>query len=182
VVKNSITQSEIRSFTLPAGSVIEIRTIERISSETNVSGDSFGATLTRDVEADGEVLFRRGSDVKGRLIEVLRPGKVKGRGSVTFTLQAIGGAEGKYPLETNAITIEAESSKGKDAAKVGAATAIGAVLGAVFGGKKGAAVGSATGGAAGTAGVLLSRGKEVEIPAERLFSFRLEEAVEVVKR
>jgi hypothetical protein len=165
--------------TLPAGSVIEVRTVEIISSKSNVSGDFFEATLTEDLIADGKVVFGRGSEVKGRLLEVLRPGKLKGRGSVTFNLQEIRGDETTYGLDTNSMTIEAESSKGKDVATVGAATAIGAVLGAVFGGKKGAAVGGATAGGAGTAGVLLSRGKDVEIPAERLFSFRLEKDVEI---
>jgi hypothetical protein len=181
-VSNKIPQPNLKTLTLPAGSVIEIRTVEMISSKSNQSGDTFGATLTQDLSVDGEVLFRRGSEIKGRLLEVLRPGKVKGRSSVTFDLVEIRGLETGHSLVTNPITIEAESSKGKDAAKVGAATAIGAVLGAVFGGKKGAAIGGATGGGAGAASVLLSRGKEVEIPAERLFSFRLEEDIEVQVR
>jgi hypothetical protein len=177
VVSNTVRQP--RFARLPIGSVIEIRTVEMISSKTNVSGDSFGATLTQDLTADGEVLFKRGTEVEGHLVEVLRPGRVKGRGSITFNLRRIKDREMAYSLETNSIIIEAESSKGKDVAKVGAATAIGAVLGAVLGGKKGAALGSATGGGAGAAGVLLSRGKDVEIAAERLFSFRLEREIEV---
>jgi hypothetical protein len=168
----------LRTAVLQAGSVIEIRTAERISSESHVSGDTFEATLAGDLMVNGEVIVSRGSEVKGRLLEVLRPGKVKGRGSATFDVQEIRGSETAYRVKTNSITIESESTKGKDAAKIGAATAIGAVLGAVFGGKKGAAVGGATAGGAGAAGVLLSRGKDVEIEAERLFSFRLEEDVE----
>lgn len=179
VPTRAVAQKIPQTVKLPAGTVIEIRTAEMISSKTNRTGDIFGATLTEDLKVGAEVLFRRGSDVQGRLLEVIRPGKVKGRASVTFDLGEIGSHESTYALQTNAITIEAESSKGKDAAKVGAATAIGAVLGAVFGGKKGAAIGATTGGGAGTAGVLLSRGDEIEIPAERLFSFRLEEEITV---
>ena len=163
-----------KKVTLPAGSVIEVRTVDRISSKDQVSGDLFEATLNRGIEFDGSEIIPRGSRVTGRLLEVLRAGKVKGRAEVTFDLREISDGEKTYEVQTNPITIEAESSKGRDAAKVGAATAIGAVLGAVFGGKKGAAIGGAAGGGASTAGVLLTRGKDVEIPAERLFSFRLE--------
>jgi len=178
-VTNVPERTEPRTAILPAGSVIEVRTVERISSKSNATGDTFEATLAGDLSVNGKVIISRGTEVTGRLQEVIRPGKVKGRGSVTFDLQEIRGLGTAYALKTNSITIESESSKGKDAAKVGAATAIGAVLGAVFGGKKGAAIGGATAGGAGAAGVLLSRGKDVEIPAERLFSFRLEEEVEI---
>lgn len=172
-------RTDFATVMLPAGSVVEIRTVERISSKSNLSGDLFEATLVEPLVVDGKTLFGRGSEVHGHLVEVLRPGKVKGRGSVTFALREIRREDTNYTLETNRITIEAESTKGKDAAKVGAASAIGAVLGAVFGGKKGAAIGGATAGGAGAAGVLLSRGKDVEIPAERLFSFRLEKDIEI---
>jgi hypothetical protein len=181
-VANIPEKPDLKTAILPAGSVIEVRTAERISSQSHISGDVFEATLTGDLSVNGKVVVNRGSEVTGRLLEVVRPGKVKGRGSVTFDLREMRGNESAYTLKTNSITIEAESSKSKDAAKVGAATAIGAVLGAVFGGKKGAAVGGATAGGAGVAGVLLSRGKDVEIPAERLFSFRLEEDVEISYR
>ena len=120
LVSSKPGQPSFRTVTLPAGSVIEVRTTERISSKTNVTGDTFGATLTQDLSRDGETLFRRGSEVEGRLIEVIRPGKVKGRASITFDLHRIGNPERLYELETNSITLEAESSKGKDAAKVGA--------------------------------------------------------------
>jgi hypothetical protein len=172
--KDPVT-AEPKKVTLPAGSVIEIRTVDKISSRDQVSGDLFEATLNRGIVFDGKEVIQRGSPVRGRLLEVLRAGKVKGRAAVTFDLKEMSDGDTTYQVQTNPITIEAESSKGKDLAKVGAATAIGAVLGAVLGGKKGAAIGGAAGGGAGTTGVLLSRGEEVEIPAERLLSFRLEQ-------
>ena len=48
-----------------------------------------------------------------------------------------------------------------------------------MGGGKGAAVGAASGAGAGTAGVLLSRGRDVELKKERLISFRLEEDLKI---
>jgi hypothetical protein len=98
---------------------------------------------------------------------------------LSLELEEIRKDDEAYPLSTNSITIEAEPTVGRDAATIGAAAGIGAVLGAVFGGKKGAAVGSAAGGGAGSAGVLLTKGKDAEIPIEQLFSFRLQKDLQV---
>ena len=51
------------------------------------------------------------------------------------------------------------------------------VIGGIAGGGKGAAIGAAVGGGAGTAGVLLTKGKEVEFPAETKFEFELQKDV-----
>jgi len=82
--------------------------------------------------------------------------------------------ERAYALETNVVTLEAESTAGSDAKKVGTATAVGTALGAILGGRRGAAVGAAAGAGAGAGEVLLTRGRHVELSRERLFSFRLE--------
>jgi hypothetical protein len=165
--------------TLPSGSVIEIRLAQPISSKRNQTGDVFEATLDQDLVTDREVIIPSGSRVTGKLAEVEPPGKTKGRARLTIRLEEIFRGDVRYSIRTNHITLEAESTKGKDVVKVGAATAVGAVLGAILGGKKGAAIGSASGAGAGAAGVLLTRGRHVEIPSERLFSFRLEETLEV---
>jgi hypothetical protein len=94
-------------------------------------------------------------------------------------LDSIQIGEYEYPILTNEIEFEAEATKGSDAKAVGISAGIGAALGALFGGKKGAAVGAAGGAGAGTAGVLLSRGREIELEKERLLSFRLEKDLEL---
>jgi hypothetical protein len=50
-----------------------------------------------------------------------------------------------------------------DAAKVGAASGIGAIIGAIAGGGKGAAIGAIIGGGAGTAGVMTQRGHDLRL-------------------
>jgi hypothetical protein len=164
---------------LPEGTVLEIRLAEDISTKQNKTGDTFSVLLERDLEANGEVLLRKGSVLVGTIEEATAPGRVKGRAELSFFLSGISFDGQEYPIRTNTITMEAESTKGRDVATVGATTAIGAVLGGIFGGGKGAAIGGAAGAGAGAGGVLLGRGKHVELEKERLFSFRLEETVEL---
>jgi hypothetical protein len=164
---------------LPEGTVLEIRLAEDISTRQNKTGDTFSVLLERDLEVNGEVLLNKGSILIGTIEEATAPGRVKGRAELSFSLSGISFDGQEYPIRTNTITMEAENTKGRDVATVGATTAIGAVLGGIFGGGKGAAIGGAAGAGAGAGGVLLGRGKHVELEKERLFSFRLEEAVEL---
>ncbi len=164
---------------LPEGTVLEVRLAEKISTDQNQTGDTFRVILERDLEVNGEVALKKGSVLIGTIEEAIVPGRVKGRAELAFSLTGISLDDQEYPIRTNTITMEAESTKGRDAATVGATTAIGAVLGAVFGGKKGAAIGGAAGAGAGAGGVLIGRGRHMELEKERLFSFRLEEAVDL---
>ena len=82
-------------------------------------------------------------------------------------------------MQTDPIPIQAEGTKGRDTAVIGGAAGVGALIGGIVGGKKGAAIGAATGGGAGTAGVLMTKGKEVELSPEQQFSFRLQQDLEV---
>ena len=50
-----------------------------------------------------------------------------------------------------------------DAAKVGAASGIGAIIRAIAGGGKGAAIGAIIGGGAGGAAVMTQRGKDIRL-------------------
>lgn len=164
---------------IPAGTVLEVRLAESLSTALNESGDHFESILDRDLIVDGEVVARKGTLVRGRLLESIESGKVKGRARMELTLTRLDLSGEPRLIRTNSIAIEAEGTQSRDAKVIGGAAAVGAVIGAIAGGKKGAAIGGATGGGAGTAGVLLTRGKEVELNKEQLFSFRLEEPFEV---
>jgi hypothetical protein len=165
--------------TVTEGTTLEIRLTDAVSTATNQTGDRFQAVLDKDIVADGRVVAPRGSTVVGRLTEVVRSGKVQGRAIMSLTLNEIRTTNNSYPIATNTITIEAQDTKERDAKTVGAGAGVGAVIGAIAGGKKGAAIGAAVGGGAGTAGVLLTRGKEVEFDPEQKFSFRLERDTEM---
>jgi outer membrane lipoprotein SlyB len=60
---------------------------------------------------------------------------------------------------------------------VGGGAVLGTLLGAIAGGGKGAAIGAVAGAAAGGTAQVLTRGKEVRVPAETELTFRLEQSV-----
>jgi hypothetical protein len=63
---------------------------------------------------------------------------------------------------------------------VGGGALLGTVLGAIAGGGRGAAIGAAAGAAAGAGAQVLTRGKEIKVPAETTLTFRLEQPVRLV--
>jgi hypothetical protein len=68
--------------------------------------------------------------------------------------------------------VKGRDSTKDDAAKVGAASGIGAIIGAIAGGGKGAAIGAIIGGGAGTAGVMTQRGKDIRLERGQQFKIR----------
>ena len=156
---------------IPAGTGFPARLTEQITSKTAQPGDRFQALLDQDLTSDGRVVVPRGSLQVGVVEDAVKGGRVKGRASLTVTLEELQIGDRRQELTTNSVTIEAGSSKKDDAKTVGVATGIGALLGAVLGGKSGATIG----GGAGGARVLTSRGKPAVIEKEQLLTFRLEE-------
>ena len=119
--------------------------------------------------------------VDGHLAQVKRPGKVKGVAQLQLAFDQIRSPDNRS-AELNAELIEiapigAENEpqvdseggvKGRDstkddAAKVGAASGVGAIIGAIAGGGKGAAIGAVIGGGAGAAHVMTQRGKDIRL-------------------
>jgi len=165
--------------TIPNGTVIRVRLQEPLDTAVNKTGDTFRAILDQDIEVNGNVTAPRGSLLEGKLSNVTRSGRVEGLAAISLQLVILRIGNQAYPLQTEVLTFEAESSKKKDAAKVGVGAGIGAVIGAIAGGGKGAAIGAAVGGGAGGATVLATRGNEVKFQAEDELSFVLTREVTV---
>ena len=167
---------------LEADAPIEIRLAERIGSASNGPGDRFQANLDRPLELEGGVTIPHGSLVIGEVLESQASGKVKGRARFAIKLTQIEVEGTRHVIETNKVAFEAEGTEKEDAKKVGIAAGIGAIIGGIFGGKGGAAKGAVIGGGAGGAGVLLTKGEEVELEREQKISFRLEEDLQLQVR
>src|SRR4051812_47991552 len=158
---------------VPKGTAIPIALINSISTKTAKDGDSIYARTTFPITVNNEIVIPVGSHIRGKITEVQRPGRVKGKAELSLSFQQLilpsgisldlygtlgtVGGEGQRKGETG---IEGESSKGEDAGKVGTGAAGGALGGVIQGrSAKSTGVGAAAGGIIGAAGVLLTRGK-----------------------
>lgn len=173
---------EPNKVTLNAGMLIPVRLVDGLSSERNVPGDFFTATLDRELVVDGFVIAERGARVEGRVVASDRGGKVQGVAALAVALTRLHLSDGQtISIQTDSFERHAAATHQQDAEKVGAGAAIGAVIGAIAGGGKGAAVGAGVGGGAGAGGVLLTRGQPATLPETRI-SFRLKNQVTVTER
>lgn len=165
---------------LPTGTILTVRMIHSLHSDTSRPGDRFSASLDEPIYANGMVAVPAGATAEGRVIRAERAGRVSGLSELSVQLDRLQLPSGDFVnLATEVVSRQGETSRGKDMATVGVGAAIGAAIGAIAGGRKGAGVGAATGaGAAGTE-VLLSRGKPVVLSPETRLSFILSAPVEI---
>jgi hypothetical protein len=164
------------SFTLPAGTLVSVRTDQFLSSDKNHQGDSFNADLAQPIVVGGWVVARRGQPVLGEVSVAQQAGHVKGQSKLGLELTTLVLVDGQqFPITTQLIASSAPSGTPERAvATVGTGTIIGAVIGAAAGGDEGAGVGAAIGAGAGLAGLMLTRGRPTEIPPESLLTFQLQ--------
>jgi hypothetical protein len=166
--------------TLPAGTIVAVRTSQWLSSDQNRQGDSFSATLDEPLVVSGWVVARRGQSVMGRVNVAQKAGRVKGVSQLGLELNLLSVVDGQQlTIQTGLLRSSGGTSNGRDAAAVGATSGVGAVTGAAADGGAGAAIGAGAGAVAGLVGVLTTRGKPTVIPPETLLSFQLETPVAI---
>ncbi len=169
--------------TLKAGTLIPVRTVERLSSDRNSTGDGISATLDQPLVVDGWVIAERGARLEGKVVDAQRAGVGKGKSDLALVLTQLKTSDGqRIAIETETFEKHAEASTGESAAKVIAGTVIGAAIGAMAGGGKGAGIGAAAGTAAGAGGAAATRSKTVSLPAETRIDFRLRNSITITER
>jgi hypothetical protein len=182
-VQQQIEELKPREYTIPAGTVIPVRNTRELSTKTLAEGSVFDCVLERALVVDGTTLARSGAHVTGVVVSSDQGGRVKGVASMLVTIRSITGVNSQ-PIQVRADSYgaQADTSKGKDAARTGILAGAGAVVGAIAGGGKGAAIGAGAGAATGVGVNAATRGKAAVIPAETLMEFRLSSPVTVVAR
>lgn len=166
--------------TIPAGTVVVIRTNEFLSTDRNQIGDQFTATLEQPIIVDGYVVVHRGQTVIGKVRSVQKAGRVKGTSQLGVELTDLTLADGQQaPVFTELWRASGGTSHGADAAVIGGGTALGAIIGSAADWGRGAAIGAGAGAAAGIGAVLLTRGRPTVVPPESELSFRLTDPVKV---
>ena len=159
---------------IPKDTEIIVEIQSNISTQDSERGDKFMAKVVAPEEIKNTI-------IEGRVEQVRRPGRVKGNGELGLSFDRIVINEKRWsnfnatviealPMRGNNIkgidqegTVQVQGSIKSDTVKVSAATGTGAVVGAIAGGPVGAAVGAAVGGAIGIGGVLIMRGKHINL-------------------
>lgn len=168
------TNGAIVAGSIPRNTTLSLELLTPLSSDATQRNDPFRAKVTAPAEFADYI-------VEGRVSEVKRPGKVKGVAHIQLTFEQIRTPDNRVAsLRAELVEITPMSSasevevdkeggiKGRDstkddAAKVGAASGVGAIIGAIAGGGKGAAIGAIIGGGAGTGAVMTQRGRDIRL-------------------
>lgn len=172
-----------RTYALPAGTDISVRTEETIDSSKGSEGQTYAAEVTKDVlDQDGAVVIPDGSNAKIVIKSVSKGGRFTGASDLVLDLRAVS-VEGQEYL-ISAAGVQKRGNEGVGANKrtaifTGAGAAIGAVIGAIAGGGKGAAIGAASGAGAGAGAQVITKGSAVRVPAETILTFKLDRPLRV---
>jgi type IV secretion system protein VirB10 len=160
---------------VPAGTVIPVTLTSTVSTKNSHDGDGVYGKTSAPVTVGNKIVIPEGSYVRGKISEVKRPGKVKGKAELTLNFQTLTLPSGvTMPIYTSLrgaggagerkgeATVQGDSSHTEDAQTIGTGGAIGAGIGGLgTHSVKGIGIGGAAGAAAGTAAVLLTRGKDL---------------------
>lgn len=164
----------IGPISIPRNTILALELVTPVSTDASQRGDRIQARVVEPAQYAGYI-------VDGHIAQVRRPGKVKGVAQLQLAFDQIRSPDNRTaelhaelveispmggdnePQVDSEGGVKGRDSTKDDAAKVGAASGVGAIIGAIAGGGKGAAIGAIIGGGAGTAGVMTQRGKDIRL-------------------
>jgi hypothetical protein len=174
------------SLTIPAGTKVPLALKQALSTKNARDGDPVYAQTTFPVVLHDRIVIPAGTYVQGKISNVKRAGRLKGRAEVLmhFTmliypsgytvmlpgaLENVPGAE-KTSMKDEEGTVRQDSQAGEKAGKAADRGIKGAGGGALVGvlasgSRAGAGIGAGIGGAVGIASALLTKGNDVRLDA-----------------
>jgi hypothetical protein len=166
-------QSRMERVRLPAGTEVAVRTNERIDARNAVEGKIFSAQIEDNVrDSDNSTAIPRGSDAR----LVVR--RLQNNGDLILDVESITVEGRRYQVSTADQELDNQrqgiGGNRRTGEFVGGGAVLGAIIGAIAGGGKGAAIGAGAGAGAGALTQIVTRGKELRVPAESVIRFRLD--------
>jgi hypothetical protein len=169
--------------TIPAGTLISVRTINAIDSNDSLAGDRFQASLEEPLTSlEGRVIVARDAIVYGRLTQAKESGTFAGRSQLRMELTGIVVNGKMVPVVTGEYEVTGKSRGASTAKRTAGGAALGALIGAVADGGEGAAIGAGVGATAGAGSEIITRGDQVKVPSETLIDFTLQQEVLIPTR
>jgi type IV secretion system protein VirB10 len=173
---------ERREVIVPAGTRVPLTVLNYVSSRNARAGDPIYLETMFPITVGGHVVIPVGSYVRGTITEVTRSGKVKNRAEMYVRFDSITlpngtnrdfnatltQADARIPGNMKEGKIEAEGTRGRDAATIAGTAAAGTSIGAIAGGASGhggtgAAIGAGAGALTGLIIALTQRGHEIDL-------------------
>jgi hypothetical protein len=172
-----------RTYELPTGTKVSVRTEENIDSAKAVEGQTFAGEVTEDVlDADGATAIPRGANGQLVIRSASKGGKIHGASDLVVDLQEVSIDGRRYQLSTSDVVQHGKDGVGankRTAIYTGGGAALGAIIGAIAGGGKGAAIGAGAGGGGGALAQILTKGDAIRIPVETVLKFQLDKPLHV---
>ena len=152
--------------TIPAGTALNVKLENTLTSFSNRAGDPFQGRITSPVMIDGKPAIPAGTTVQGRVTKISEPRRIAGKPTIAIFPEAIVLPNGeRYTL--NATLVDTNVGKrtdvntegqfkgpgydNKDLWEIGGGTGAGMLIGGLAGGGKGLLIGAAIGAGATTA-------------------------------
>jgi hypothetical protein len=167
--------------TIQSGTLLSIRLVDAIDSESARAGQTFRATLDAPLSSEWEVAIPAGYDVEGHVVEAKSAGKFAGQSELVLQLDRIMVGDQSYNIQTDQYRREGKNRTTNTAEKVGAGAVIGAIIGGIAGGGKGAGIGAAAGGGVGGGVQAATKGQQIKLPSETVLNFTLQSSLTVTQ-
>jgi hypothetical protein len=168
--------------TIPAGTLISVRTIDAIDSTSSRVGDRFLASLEEPLTLEGNVVVAKDVPVYGRLTQAKESGTFTGRSQLRLELTGIVVNGKMVPVVTGEYEVTGKSRGASTAKRTAGGAALGAIIGAVADGGQGAAIGAGVGATAGAGSEIITGGDQVKVPSETLLDVTLQQDVSIPAR
>lgn len=158
------------SYTIPAGTRIDMTVNDELSSRTNKAGDTFTAKIVEDIrDPSGNVVIAAGSTVNGLVIAVKPAPNRRTPGTLTLALSTVEANGKTYPITATIDEVQTERRNqpinAGDAGKVAVGAAAGAAIGQVLSkNTKGTVIGAVVGGMAGAGYAAETKDVDIVLP------------------
>ena len=172
-------QPVMENLTLAAGTDVPVRISETLETGKTQSGQRFHGVLASNLRVHGVVAIPRGAAVVGRVIDAKDAAHFKGRAELSMELLQITVQGSPVQVVTQTV-LQLGAARGKNSVEKSAGGAfLGGLIGALAGGGKGALIGAVAGAGTGAGVNAVTRGEQVQIPAESVLHFNLKSPIQV---
>ena len=105
---------QIVTLSIPAGTQLEVRLVDTLSSQSSRPGETFQATLDQSISVSGRLLIPKHSEVVGRIQSVSPSGRIEGVAQMALVISEIRAGNQTYTVYVEPLQLVAKSKRGKD--------------------------------------------------------------------